>query len=142
MSFDVLGDLNWLAVIVAWIAFFLLGALWFAPFGLGKVWQDAGGWTAEDTQRTGQLTRIGAPLLGCLVSTVAIAMLAEATDTDTAGEGIVLGLVASIGLVAAELFVSGSFDPRKPKAQTWVAVTAGYYVVGLALAGVIVAVWT
>ena len=36
MSFDALGDLNWLAVIVAAIAYFALGAIWFAPPVFGK----------------------------------------------------------------------------------------------------------
>lgn len=37
MSFDVLGDLNWLAVVVAAIAYFALGALWYAPPVFGTI---------------------------------------------------------------------------------------------------------
>jgi hypothetical protein len=43
MSFDVLGDLNWLVVLVAAVAYFVLGALWYAPPVFGKVWAAAGG---------------------------------------------------------------------------------------------------
>lgn len=37
MSFDVLGDVNWLAVIVAAAAYFALGGLWYGQpvFGRG-----------------------------------------------------------------------------------------------------------
>ncbi len=44
MSLSVLGDLNWLAVLVATIAYFALGALWYAEFAFGKAWQRAVGW--------------------------------------------------------------------------------------------------
>jgi Protein of unknown function (DUF1761) len=44
MDLDVLGDLNWLAVIVATLAYFFLGALWFAPPVFGSTWQKTGGY--------------------------------------------------------------------------------------------------
>jgi uncharacterized membrane protein len=50
--------------------------------------------------------------------------------------------VVGVGLVASALFVTGFFDPRKPKPQTWIAITAGYHVVGLLVAAVILALWT
>jgi hypothetical protein len=40
---DVLSDLNWLAVIVAAIAYFAIGALWYAPPVFGRIWMTAGG---------------------------------------------------------------------------------------------------
>lgn len=43
MSFDLLGDLNWLAVLVAALAYFAVGALWYAPPVFGKTWAAAGG---------------------------------------------------------------------------------------------------
>jgi hypothetical protein len=48
MTFDVLGDLNWLAVIVATLAFFALGAAWYAPKVFGDVWMRAGGIQAPE----------------------------------------------------------------------------------------------
>ena len=46
MTFDVLSDLNWLAVSAA-LAYFALGALWYAPPIFGKVWADAGGFASR-----------------------------------------------------------------------------------------------
>jgi hypothetical protein len=43
MTFDALGDLNWLAVIVAALAYFAIGAVWYAPPVFGKAWMAAGG---------------------------------------------------------------------------------------------------
>jgi hypothetical protein len=81
MTFDTLGDLNWLAVIVATIAFFALGALWYAPPVLGRAWQRASGAESPEGQRPGIAYYIG-PLFTCFLSTVATAMFAMATATD------------------------------------------------------------
>ncbi|WP_328992550.1 DUF1761 domain-containing protein [Kribbella sp. NBC_01245] len=142
MNFSVLGDLNWLAVIVAAVVYFAIGGLWFAPVAFGKLWQDAIGWTEADAAQATPAKMYIVPAVTCLVATVALAMVSEATTTDTFGEGVVLGLVAGIGLVGSGLFVTGFFDPRKPKPQTWISITAGYHVVGLLVAAVILALWT
>ncbi|HZO63411.1 MAG TPA: DUF1761 domain-containing protein [Kribbellaceae bacterium] len=142
MSFSVLGDLNWLAVIVAAIVYFAIGGAWFAPFAFGKIWQEAIGWTEADAAKATPASMYVIPAVTCLVETIALAMLAEATGTDTFGEGIVLGIVAGVGLTAAALYVTGFFDPRKPKPGQWIAITAGYHVVGLLVGAIILAVWT
>lgn len=36
MSLDTLGDLNWLAVVAATLAYFALGAVWYAPPIFGR----------------------------------------------------------------------------------------------------------
>ena len=142
MSFGVLGDLNWLAVIVAAVVYFAIGGLWFAPVAFGKQWQEAIGWTEADAAQATPAKMYVIPAVTCLVTTVALAMVSEATSTDTFGEGIVLGLVAGVGLVASALFVTGFFDPRKPKPQTWIGITVGYHVVAILVAAVILALWT
>lgn len=140
MSFEVLGDLNWLAVIVATIVYFGIGGIWFANAVLGKAWQRAGGFEIPADQRPGPAYFIG-PFITCLITTIAVAMLAKATGTDTVGEGIVLGLVVGIGIVTAVAAVGGLFDPQKANPPVWVAISAGYHVVSLLIVGVILAVW-
>lgn len=141
MSFDVLGDLNWLAVILGGVAYFALGALWFATVTFGKAWQRSMGWeTDEDQPGPGAALYVG-PLITCLLSSLAVGMLAKATGSTTFGDGIVLGLVVGVGVSAAVLFVTGIFDPKKPQPMTWFAIAAGYHLVGLLIASVIVSVW-
>ena len=43
MSFETFGDLNWLAVVVAAVAYFLLGGIWYAPPVMGNAWKKASG---------------------------------------------------------------------------------------------------
>ncbi len=139
MSFDVLGDLNWLAVIVATVAYFALGAVWYAPPVFGNLWMRAGGIQVPEQP---QMSLYAIPFFTCLLATIAVGMLAIATGSDTVGEGIVLGLVTGVGIALGALFVTGFFDPQKPQAMVWAAVVSGYHVVGLVIAAIILAIWT
>jgi hypothetical protein len=140
MGFDLLGELNWLAVILAGIVFFALGAVWYAPPVFGRAWQRASGVAMPEGTQPGIAFYVG-PFVTCLLSTVATALLAAATGTDTFAEAIVLGLVVGIGYAAAVAFVGGIFDPHKPQPLTWFAIFSGYQVVGLLIVATIVALW-
>ena len=141
MSLDTLGDLNWIAVIVAALAYFALGALWYSPVLLGNQWMSATGMTMpEDGQRPGPAIYI-APLIGDLVSAIATGMLAAATGSTTFGDGLLLGLVVAIGYSVVLTGVTATFSHGMPKPWTWFWITASYNVVGLAIVGVIVSIW-
>jgi hypothetical protein len=140
MSFDLLGDLNWLAVIVAAIAYFVLGAIWYARPVLGKIWIEAGGAAPPEGQRPPP-TIFLVPAIGSLLSAVALGMIAEASGTDTFGEGIVLGLVVGVGFAISIAIVTATFESNKPKPMVWGAVNAGYHLVGNLVAAIIIAAW-
>lgn len=141
MSFDALGELNWLAVLVSTVAYFALGALWYSPQMFGKAWQRSMGWEMPAGQRPNPAVFV-APLITCVIASIAVGALAESTGTDSFGEGIVLGLFAGIGISAAVLFVTAIFEPTKPSRMTWFGITAGYHLVGLLIASVILSTWT
>ncbi|MQA25388.1 MAG: DUF1761 family protein [Micromonosporaceae bacterium] len=81
------------------------------------------------------------PAATSLLSVLALAMLTVATRTDTFAEGLVLGLVAAVGIAGSQIFLAGYFDPMKPQPMVWVAITGGYHVVGLMVSAVILALW-
>ena len=139
MSFDVLGDLNWLAVIVATLAYFLLGAVWYAQAVFGKAWQRSSGITVEPDQRPGAAFYI-IPLITCFLMTLATAMIATTTGSSTVGDAIVLGLVVGVGF-AASLSLLGSAFGNYPQPGVYFAITAGYHLVGLVGASLIVTLW-
>lgn len=141
MSFDTLGDLNWLAVIVGAIAYFAIGALWYAPPVFGKVWMAAGGLTQDQTSGGPGAAIYAVPLIGSLLSAIALGMLAEATGTDTLGEGLVLGAVGAIGFALSIALVTATFESTKPKPMVWGAVNAGYHIVGILVAAAIIGAW-
>jgi hypothetical protein len=141
MSFDVLGDLNWLAVIVATVAYFALGGIWYAGPVFGKAWTRATGFDMG-AQRPGPAI-YAAPLATCFLSTMATGMLAEATGSTTFGDGIVLGLVVGVGYAVSLSALGVIFDPiRKPQPATFFVINGAYHLVGLLVAAVIVSAWT
>ena len=141
MEFDVLGDLNWLAVIVAALAYFALGALWYAPPFLGKAWMRATGFKEPEKGEGPGAAVYTAPLVGCLVASIATGMLAAATGTNSISKGVVLGLVVGIGYAVAIVGTGAVFETDKPDTKTWLVITAGYHLVGLLIASVIISAW-
>jgi Protein of unknown function (DUF1761) len=137
MSFDVLGDLNWLAVLVATVAYYILGAIWYAPQLFGRAWRQSDGWEPPAGQGTAPRFYI-IPLLTCFLATVATAMVAVSTGAATFGDGLVLGLVVGVGYGVAVVAV---LSLTRALAGTWLLVNGGYHLVGLLIASVIVTVW-
>lgn len=141
MSFDVLGDLNWLAVLVAALAYFAIGAVWYAPPLFGKTWAAAGGLATPDPGTRPSPAIYVTPLVGSVLASVALGMLAEATGSDTLQRGIVLGLVCGIGFAVSITFVTAQFESEKPEPMVWGAITAGYHALGILVVAILVATW-
>ncbi|HEX6844034.1 MAG TPA: DUF1761 domain-containing protein [Actinomycetota bacterium] len=148
MTFDLLGDLDWLAVLGAAIAYFVLGAVWYAPPILGRIWMEAGGATMGGPSTNGSSgTGSGGPgpaiyavpLVGAVLASIALGMLALATGTSGASEGLALGLVVAIGFAIPVCVVTATFETKKPRPFVWGAVNAGYHGVGVVLAALIIA---
>lgn len=140
VDIDALGQLNWLAVIVAALAYFALGAVWYMPFAFGRPWQSSVGWDETKQAGASSLT-YAAPALFALVSSVATAMLANATASTDVGSGLALGLVVGIGFGLALAAYEAVFDPNKPRPWVWFAISGAYHLVGLVIVAVIVSAW-
>ncbi len=141
MSFDVLSEINWVAVVIAGLVYFAIGAVWYSPLLFAGAWQRSIGW---DSQRpppeTSWMTYV-VPLLAYLVMAAAVGIIARATASDTFVEGIILGLVVGIGLSLMHTLVDATFDPNKPQPWVWFAINGTYHALGLIIVAVIVSVW-
>jgi len=140
VSFGLLADVNWLAALAAAVVYFALGSAWFSRRLFGAPWMRSIGWEPTGTEKPAAAALLGA-FAASLVAAVAIALLVEAADVSGIGEGLVLGLVLAVGLVATAHLVTALFEPMRPEPMTWFAVMAGYHGAGVLLAAVIVAVW-
>lgn len=140
MSFDMLGQLDWLAVIVGAAIYFAIGAVWFTPMLFGRPWQRSIGWDPSREQETSPAV-YAVPALFSLVAATATAMLAAATGSDDWTDGVMLGLVVGIGYALTIVASDAVFDPHKPQRWLWFAITGGYHVLGLVIVAVLVSVW-
>lgn len=140
MVFDALDDLNWLAVVVATVAYMALGALWYQPFAFGRAWADAAGVPMpEEGDAPSPLIYVGA-LVAYFGATVATALLARATGSESFADGVAIGLVVGVGYSVTFTLVGATFE-AKPKRATWFAITAAFNLLALLVVGVIVTTW-
>jgi hypothetical protein len=140
MTID-LGQLNWLAVLVGAVVYFVIGAAWFAPAVFGRPWMAAIGWDeSRPRPEMNPISYVG-PAAFYLVASTATGVLAAATGTDTLEEGITLGLVVGLGYALVVTATDAVFDPNKPKPWTWFVISGAYHVVSLILVGAILGAW-
>jgi hypothetical protein len=133
--FDFSG-LNWLAILVATIAGFMLGGLWYGPL-FGKAWLRAIGKREED------LGSAAIPLtlsfFTAFVTALLMALLINAIGgIKTVVDGALLGLYVGVGFIAAAMASDYAFC-RWPKRLF--LIQAGYRVIYSIIMGAILAVW-
>jgi Protein of unknown function (DUF1761) len=135
MLFDYFADLNWLAVLVAALAYFVLGAIWYSNMMFGKAYRAALGITEQGTPSPSLLV---INFVGWFITATALALVGAAAGASTVLDGIVLGFVAGVGFVVVHQVVAGVFDPGR---RALMSVTVPYTVPGFVIMGVILAVW-
>ena len=135
MLFDYFADLNWLAVLVAALAYFVLGAIWYSNMMFGKAYRAALGITEQGTPSPSLLV---INFVGWLITATALGLVGAAAGASTVLDGIVLGFVAGVGFVVVHQVVAGVFDPGR---RALMSVTVSYTVPGFVIMGVILAVW-
>lgn len=128
-------QINWLAALVAALATFVLGGLWYGPL-FGRVWLRMSGLTEEQAKRANMPFILGVSFLLELVASIVLAMFIGPDATF----GFAVAAAAAVGAcwVAPALGVVYLFEQR-PFAH-W-AVNAGFQVVAFTLMGVILGVW-
>lgn len=133
-------DLNWLAIFVAAVAGFALGALWYSPLLFAKPWMAGHGYTPADVERmqkaAGRAYAIS--FLSMVVMGVFLAILCRRLPIDGWQQGAELGFFVWLGFVATTGLTNWAFSSRK--ISTWV-IDAGYQLVYLAIMGAIIAAW-
>jgi hypothetical protein len=127
-----------LAVWIASIVFFVLGAIWYSVMAVP--WLAAIGKTMEQIARE----QGGSPLpyvvgfVAILVMCYTLAWLMQRLQAATLVAGLRLGTVVALGFIAATLALNYGFEAR-PVALWFI--NSVYLVVGLALAGAIIGGW-
>ncbi|HEU4917771.1 MAG TPA: DUF1761 domain-containing protein [Acidimicrobiia bacterium] len=111
MILDFFSELNWLAVIVATIAWFAFSAIWYSVPPLSKAWQDA---SKVDMAADGPpLAVLFIPtLIGYFVTTVVIGLIVEAIGVTEIGDGVILGVVLGIGFGAVSALVTQVYERK------------------------------
>ena len=94
------SSVNWLSVVAATVAAFLLGAVWYHPAAFGGVFMQAMGLTAQDYTSAKLGVELGKQFLVCL----AVAVIATGLKLKTVADAIWLSLLVGIGIVGSVVF--------------------------------------
>jgi Protein of unknown function (DUF1761) len=133
-----MSAINHVAVCVAGIVQFLLGAGWYTL--LGPAWMEGIGKTEAQLQAEhghSPLPYIIA-LGAALVVAYAIGWLLPRLGPPSAGSGVRVGATLAIALIGSTLAMNYGFEARP--LSLWL-INAGYMVVGMAIMGAIVGHW-
>lgn len=129
---------NHLAVIVAAVVFFVLGAAWYTV--LSVPWAAGIGKTMEQLARENG----GSPMpyvvgfLAVLVMCYTLNSLLNRLADTTATSGAKVGAFVALGFVAANIALNYGFESRGVTLWT---INSGYVLVGLTIAGAIIGGW-
>jgi hypothetical protein len=129
---------NHVAVVVAAIAFFALGAAWYTL--LAAPWAAGIGKTMEQLKMEsgGSFMPMVTGFIAILVMCYTLnSLLTRLGDTTTA-RGAKVGAFVALGFVAASLALHYGFELRSVSLWT---INAGYVLVGLTVAGAIIGGW-
>lgn len=135
------AQINYLAVLVAAVATFAIGALWYSPLVLGKAWMEAHRYSPEELERMRKTAARAyfLSLLCYLLMALVFSVLVSLTGASTALSGLWLGFLIWLGFVATTGLTGHLFGPERPIA-VWL-IDAGYQLVYLLLMGVLLALW-
>lgn len=136
MIFDYFADLNWLAVLVAAIAWFAFSAIWYSIPPLSNAWQRA----AKVTPGEGPpLAMILIPtFIGYFVTSTVIALIATAISGDDVVNGLALGVALGVGFGVVGAVVSQMYEQ---KGNSYWLINGVNAVIAYSIVAVIVTIW-
>ena len=135
-----LDQVNLWAILVATLAYFLLGSLWFSVL-FGGVW-------SKEVERLGILIKDPAKgtiagkmfqtFVGNAVAAASMGYLVYVSHCYNWISGLKLGLLCGIGFAAVAMIIAYTWESRSYRLQM---IDTGYAVVGITLCGIIIAAW-
>lgn len=138
MILDMFGELNWLAIVVATLAWFAFSAIWYSVPPLSKAWASA---ARVDASGDGPpLALLFIPtLIGYFITTIVIALIARGIGAESATDGIVLGLVLGVGFGVVGALVNQVYEG---KGSSYFLINGVNAIIAYAIVGLIVTIWS
>lgn len=133
---DLFRGINWLAVLGAAVAGFLIGGLWFSPVMFAKPWMAAIGKKAEELGKPAPA--MATSFATTLAMATALALIVVKMTNITVLGGLRLGLAIGVGVVLMGMISDYGFT-NNSKTLLWIH--GSYHVTMVTLMTVILAAW-
>ncbi len=134
------SELNFLAIVVAALVSWAIGALWYSPVLFGKVWQRELGLTEEYMKESNMALIFGLSFVLMFVAVLGLGFLIQGHNE---GEmcwslGLWHGVVTGLAFGATAVGINYLYQRRS--LALWL-IDAGYFVLFMGISGVILALW-
>lgn len=129
-----LSNLNWISVLVAFVAYFILGALWFTLF-FKKQYAISLGKENSMPAKPAPIFIIG-PALCCLVITIVSAILIYALNINSYSHAIEFALLVGVGYLVANT-INIAINPNMPNPIHYGIISGAYHLTGILLVSII-----
>lgn len=125
-------EVNWLAIIAATVASFIVGGLWYSPLLFAKSWQKEAGLTDEQISGANMVRTFAGAFFLMFLAAMVFAMFLG--PDPSLGFGSAAGLAAGLFWVATSLGVNYLFEQRS--FRLWL-INGGYNVVTFTVIGAV-----
>jgi len=133
---QILTGINWLAVVVATVAAFMLGGLWYSKALFGNAWMQEVGLTEDAVNNANMARTFGGTIILQILAATALSVLLGADSTWLSG--LQTGLWVGLFWIATAYGVTYLFEQRSVRLFL---INAGYYIVLYAIMGTIIGAW-
>ena len=128
---------NWLAISVAALAAWILGAIWYGPL-FARAWMDGIGKTKEQVENDYTPMKMVFALVGYFLAACGITRLLNLSFGSTWLDGVHIALLGAVCLIVPTMAVSEVMEHRPPKLFL---INAGYVIVAFIIMGAIIGAW-
>lgn len=127
--------MNYLAILIAAVAYFVLGALWYSPVLFGGAWLKGTGKTKEQVAADHSPMNYVMALVTSFVSSYGIARILFWMHQGSITAGMRIGLFVGVCFTLMAFFMNDAFENR-PKSLT--LINGVYHLIGCIVAGIII----
>jgi len=135
---EVVSKINYLAVLVAGLVFFALGAVWYSKGVFGAVWMKLINRTEEQARKEFAAWKLVWAFVGSLLAAYTIARILSLIPNSTPFAGAMIGLLLGINISFVLASVSDTMEGRPFKLTL---INSLYNLVGLLIMGLIIGAW-
>lgn len=131
-----LTDINWLAIIVATIAYSAFSGIWHKQFAFGKKWENAMGFNRPENWKETTIYFV-VPSISCLTTSIVIAILLNLVNAITYSDALTLGLLSGVGFATTVTFTNAVI-PIMKRPLVFGAITGTAHAIGITLVSIII----
>lgn len=131
-------DFNVLAIIVAWLIAIGVGSFWYSPAGFGKLWSKLSGVDMMKMPQDLANKAIASVAISSLAQVIALAVVVKSLHADSAGDGLLVGLLLWAGFTAATT-IGNNLYSRLSWKFWWL--NASFFLVVMPINAVLLSIW-